>query len=254
MQVLPFLALFALVAAPAATARAEGPSWYNKKKQDESEKKEEEAQKESEAPVVGGDSGDMGADTGQLAPIAGRKEEKKPVVTSHFFKASGLTDSIGLGGGYLSQPDLPGKFLSFDYSMGWWANPELAVSPYLQGFTALESSYIFVLFGAGIKIRYFLTKNWPFSGYFGWGLSQGFSRTPQSVLPYPPNQDQLAARRGTNVSLQAAYLYWSKRTFGIGPSFTVTFGSQTERTFFAFSLGMTFQSGRPNFVDDLTAW
>lgn len=236
----------------APLARAKDPSWYKKKKKDQAVAAEEQAVKDAEKPAVSGDAseGDQKTVFSELT-----KEEAPKYERYLLFKRAGMTDSLGFHYGTLDQPDLPGRTFNADYSMGWWATPFMVASMSVQGSTIFDSGYIFMMFVAGPKFRYFLKKNVAVTGFVGYGVSQSLSRANKANLPYPPGHIAYGARQGFQGTAQLAYLFWPKRDVGFGPALTFWGGNQSERRYWMITLGITYQAGRPPYGGDLTgAW
>lgn len=186
----------------------------------------------------------------ELNPV----NQKPKADTNLLFKAAGVTDSLNLEAGRLIQPQLSGIAYTLQYGMGWWATPRIVASPFARVTAVFESNFTFFQVTAGVQGRYFITQNWVAGALAGFGGGQGLSRLPEARVPLPPSDETLATRFGLLAGIHGAYLFWPSRSFGVGPAVAVYVGSQGERSQVMYTIGVTFQSGRPAYDGDLTAW
>ena len=227
------------------------PSWYKKKKADEKAKEDERREdelKKLEKPQVGAP-----LDSGPPPVSQISQPEQKVIVTDLLFKRAGLTSSINLGVGYLSQPELPGTALSGGMGVGWWWKPNLVLMPYLRANAIFASNYTFVLTTLSPMLRWYPAKSWALGIELGVGVSIGLSRVTESRLPTPPEGATLRTRNGPTAGIHVAHMFWTSRVFALGPVLQARWAKQDERSVFDISIGVTFQDARPDYTGgDLT--
>ncbi len=246
------LALLGLASAPPAVAEpAAAPTWYQHKKQVKKEEEAETARKAQEAPALDQPAGQTGPQ-----PVSSLSADTRPPPpTNLLFRREGMTEMLTLDLGKLNQSGSELSELAFalHLKIGWWWLPKLIVGPSVRATGFLKSTHAFMQVTAGPLVRWLVGENWIWSAYAGWGLSNGLNLVPETNIPPPPSNSQLATRRGPQFGTTLAYLFWSRRDFGIGPHLGIWKGSQDERSQFAITLGVGLQSGRPNLRGDLTA-
>jgi hypothetical protein len=230
----------------APTGGADAPAWFKRKKDTEEGERRQEELKASEKAAVGG--ADPPPAAGDAAFSTLTQDDRPAPQTNLLFKSAGLTESFDLGAGSLSQDDLAGFSFTPAFAMGWWWTPRLIASVGLSGLVQLKETYVFGLLALGPKVRWLLGERWILGAGIGYGVSQGLSRVPQSHIPPPPGDPVLEARLGPSASLQAGVLFWPRRDLGIGPSVTYTIGKHAERSFSIVTVGISYQSGRPNYT------
>ncbi len=235
--------VFALIAATftLAPAHAADPAWYKRKKEVQVQKQKEAEEKANEKPIEAGSTAELSQNTAA------------PLDTNFLFKSEGHTDAFGLDYGKLNQDVISGTILHVQYGMGWWWKPNLVFSGVGRLGGMLADTFMFMMVSLGPELRYFLTQHWMFAGSIALQYSQGFTRVPATHIPPPPSEAYINARYGISGGVSAAYMFWPNRTLGIGPIASAYYGTQSDRTFMIFSLGITFQSGRPNYTGDLTS-
>jgi len=229
---------------------ADPPDWFKRKKQVEEKKAIEAERKDQELPVIGiGAEDDI--EKSPLSDLTPHVEQEAPE-TFLLFKRKGFTDSFGLGIGWLSQQDINGLSIASRFSAGWWAYPDLILSPAAEVHLILTSTYLFMLIAVGPQVRWFYKKSLALTGFVSFAFSQGLSRVDESHVPPPPSFQSLGARRGIFGTVQLAYLSWLTQAVAFGPVLNLSIGIQSERTITVIALGLTYQSGKPNYTGDVT--
>jgi hypothetical protein len=219
----------------------EGPAWYKRKKEVIEQKKKEAEEKASEKPV----------DPNSTAEISENKTP--PPDQNYLFKSEGHTDAFGIDFGMLTQPVISGNIMHLQYGMGWWWKPNLVFSGIGRLGGMLSETFVFMMVSIGPELRWFITQHWMVATNISLQYSQGLTRVPQAHIPPPPNPDHLDARYGVSGTANVAYMFWPNRKLGIGPIIGATYGFQRERQYLNLTLGITFQSGRPDYNGDLTS-
>lgn len=251
-----WLALCALLTGASVTAFAaeepspRPPSWYQRKKAEEQRRLQYEQQLEQEKPVIGKE-GSTVAQPKTVELSAPPEPEKKPSTPSLLFDKRALTASFDAGLSYLSQDTVNGLPISVLYGMGWWWKPDLILSGFGLVDAIFTSTHIYSTISVGPQLRYFLDDHWALTGRVGFQVSQGFSRVEATHIPPPPTQTALDLRSGLNLTAQVSRMFWLKRDLAVGPYVATRVGFQSERTYFEFSLGFTYQDGKPNLSGDL---
>ena len=224
-----------------STYAEEGPAWYKRKKEVIEQKRQEAEERAAEKPI----------DPTSTAEISQNKTP--PPDQNYLFKSEGHTDAFGFDIGKLDQPVITGTILHLQYGMGWWWKPNLILSGLGRFGGMLSQTFVFMMVSIGPELRWFVTQHWMFTTNISIQYSQGITRVLATHIPPPPDQVYLDARYGVSGTAGVAYMFWPNRTLGIGPTLSATFGTQRERAFTNLMLGITFQSGRPNYTGDLTS-
>lgn len=219
-------------------AQAE-PSWYKRKKEVVEEKAREEEMKASEKPV-------------EMKPVELTPKKEETHETNYLFKKKGLSDSFGFDFGKLIQNELNGYMASIQYGMGWWWKPTMTLSGFVRFGGTFSKTFVFMMASFGPQLRYFPNRNTVLGVLTGYQFSQGLTRVSATHLPPPPNPRTLAARHGLMGGVHAGYLFWPTKSLAMGPVFNAIAGIQDERKFLLLTLGITFQSGRPDYKGDVT--
>jgi hypothetical protein len=137
--------------------------------------------------------------------------------------------------------------------MGWWWQPKMSFGFTAKAAGVFQETFVLMFVALGPQLRYFVSQHWAVTGMAGFGLTQGLSRVPQTNVPRPPSSAELGARRGIIGQAQLAYFFWPKKSHAFAPTLTFMAGSQSERSFSAIALGLTYQSGRPKYDGDVTS-
>lgn len=241
---MPIAALVVLAIPQPASAE---PAWYQRKKKVDEQKEEERVRKETEKAVVGEGENDGAAF--QLSV-----DKSPPPETFLLFRDAGKTESLSLDLGHMNQPELPGITLAAQYGFGWWALPNLILDFSARISGTLGDTYVYVLGALGPQVHFVPNKHVIMSAFAGFGISQGLTRVQQASVPPPPSEQALAGRTGFVFNARLGYLFWKNREMGIGPAFSLSLGTQGERSFQSYSIGVTYQGGRPNYTGDVTGW
>jgi|GEM_PF-5522491 len=233
-----------------ATAHADAPAWYERKKKVEQEKKQEAATKAAEKPAIGPGSSAPGVP--QISTLS--QPEGPPAGTNLLFKKGGLNESLSLEFGQLKQPVITGRASTLSYTMSWWWTPRLTFGPTVKATGIFDLTYAYMFVQLGPQARWFMSRRWNLTGFTLFGVSRGLSRVEQSHIPGPPDTVALRARKGLAIGAELTHLFWVSRNFSFGPTLGFWKGKQGERTWSMMTIGITYQSGRPEYggsvIDD----